>query len=264
MSPDGVASNMNVMSTVERSDDEPMRLHFGMRGLLLFTAATGAVMALAVALASPEIVLVAALAWIGWLTWRFDVASRGPLAVSVIGCLVLIGALAIARNNAGLFGAIAMLQLASVGTIILAIGGVSFLLAAFVQEQTRRVRGNVLAFAVTVVTWFTWLIVGLGSIGMMHRTEEARRAVEDARVLQQLVDDTQRITRDLGRIPEDEQELVTLLGRPMPTVYDDGGETPVSYQRRGADAYYFMYTTWSYDYVYESSRPDVGWARHVW
>lgn len=248
----------------EPRNDAPMAPRFGMRGLLLFITAVSAIVALAVALASPEIVLIAALLWIAWLTWRFDVASPGPLVAAVIGCLVLIGALALASNNPGLFGVMATIQVGFCGTIILAISGLCFLVAAVKQEHARRVRGNVLAFAATVVAWFTWLIVGLGSIGAMHRAEEARRSVEDAQVLRQLVDDTQRITRELGRAPENEQELATLLGRSLPTVYDDGGESPIYYQRTRTDEYSFIYTTWSYNYVYESSRPDAGWERRVW
>lgn len=253
------------MADVDVDTPVDVAARFSVRGLLAFTAGVGAVMAVAVALGSPEVPAVAAVVWIAWLTWRFNIASRGPLCVSVVGLLILIGAAAMLRLNPDAFAFFAIAPIALFGTAVMAVGGFSFLAIAFSRTEPRQVKRNVLAFGATVMAWCAWLFGGIGAIGAMHRAEIERRAVEDPLTLQRLVDDTHRIVKELGRAPENEKELESLLGRSLPTVYDGGTESKVFYQRRGRDSFAFMYELWATDdHIYDSTNPSAGWVQHYY
>jgi hypothetical protein len=238
---------------------------FTVRGLLVFTAGIGAVMAFAVALGSPEIPAVASVLFIAWLAWRFKVASRVPLIMALIGALILIVAFLLFRFNGSFGAAIAVLQISFIGTVTMAAAAFCFPICALLHRQRRLVIGNLTAMLLTLATWGLWLFGGMGWIGAMRNAEAERRAVEDPQTLQRLVDDANQIVQKLGRAPQDQQEFEALLGRPMPTVYDGGDEWPVSYHRIGENTFQLHHEMWATDdHIYQSTNPAAGFVQHFY
>jgi hypothetical protein len=235
---------------------------FGMRALLLFIATISIVFAISIAIGSPEFPAAAGVVGIAWWTWRFRVASRAPLVPSVIGMLTLIGTLAFARLNPGFFSFFAVAPLLLIGTLLMALGAIAFAICALLPDRPQPPNRDIAAFLATLVAWFLCIFGGFGALGAMHRATVNRRAAEDAIALQQLVDDTNRIVKKLGRPPTDQEELERELGRPLPTVYDGGYESPVHYQRVGKNAFYLQYELWATDdHIYESGNPTAGWVQ---
>lgn len=63
----------------------------------------------------------------------------------------------------------------------------------------------------------------------------------------------------LGRLPESESELVTLLGRPMPKVHVQNTTVPIHYERRG-QSFRLVHQSDDHDYrVFDGSNPTEGW-----
>jgi hypothetical protein len=96
-----------------------------------------------------------------------------------------------------------------------------------------------------------------------RRAERARLAEQDRITLSQIVKETEAIRARLGRAPRDQQELESLLGRPMPHVHDEGRPTPIDYLRTGEDSFVLHYELWATDdWIYDSTKPEAGWVQH--
>jgi hypothetical protein len=67
----------------------------------------------------------------------------------------------------------------------------------------------------------------------------------------------------LGRTPRDQAELEQLMGKPMPSVHDNGYPTPIHYQRTSDTSYLLQYELFATDdWIYDSRKPDAGWVQH--
>ena len=97
------------------------------------------------------------------------------------------------------------------------------------------------------------------------RDKLARLAKQDVETLKQLVIDVEEVRVKLGRAPESQAELETLLGRKLPQVHDNGYPTPINYRRTGDDSYKLQYELWATDdWIFDSTIPDAGWVQHFY
>lgn len=247
-------------SPSEMDGTPPPRFSFSVRGLLFFTAATSAVLAIAVALGSPDVASGAAVLCLYGFAVRYQFGDQGPLVIWTIGALMLVASLAISRANPDSF--FTYIPLAFFGTVVLGIAAFSYLLMAAVAKKDRLRWQNASCVFLSGATWLLWLLVGVGSIGAEREAEQVRRAAEDPIKLQKLIDDTNAVVQRLGRTPEDQAELVAELGYPLPKVLDGSTESPVSYQRYTDSRFILHYELWATDdWTYDSSKPAAGWVQ---
>ena len=93
--------------------------------------------------------------------------------------------------------------------------------------------------------------------------ELARLAELDRETTASIVKEVEAIRAQLGRAPEDKEELKALLGRPLPVVHDYGRPTSINYYRTGADSFRLQYELWDTDdWIYDSTIPQAGWVQH--
>lgn len=97
------------------------------------------------------------------------------------------------------------------------------------------------------------------------RTKLAQLALEDAETLKQIVIDVEDVRAKLGRVPDSQEELETLLGRKLPKVHDNGYPTPINYWRISSDSYRLQYELWATDdWIFYSSNPGAGWVQQFY
>jgi hypothetical protein len=103
-----------------------------------------------------------------------------------------------------------------------------------------------------------------------HEEREALRQAEAKRLLEldnktraTIIDDVESVQSKLGRAPKDQAELVSLLGKPMPVVHDNGHPAPIIYLRTGVNSFILKYELWATDdWIYNSDKPKAGWVQH--
>jgi hypothetical protein len=108
-------------------------------------------------------------------------------------------------------------------------------------------------------------------IGMLHRREVARQvemqrlAELDRVTVASIVDEVEAIRVGLGRAPNDEAEVESHLGKPMPVVHDGKYPTPINYSRTGENSFILQYELWATDdWIYNSENPSAGWVQHFY
>jgi hypothetical protein len=97
----------------------------------------------------------------------------------------------------------------------------------------------------------------------IRRTELERLKELDAVTLHNLVKEVEAIRTQIGRAPRDTDELESLLGKPMPAVHDNGRPTSTRYIRTSENSFILQYGLWATDdWIYDSSKPQLGWVQH--
>jgi hypothetical protein len=99
------------------------------------------------------------------------------------------------------------------------------------------------------------------------RAEKARVAKMNAQTRAKIVKEIDAIRARLGRAPENERELVRLMGGSMPEVDVLGHPVSIEYDRTGTNSYKLHHWELSNGDWYEcdSSVPQAGWtAIHDW
>ena len=116
---------------------------------------------------------------------------------------------------------------------------------------------------VTLVALPLGLIAYVNHRNALRRIELKRLAQKDKITVNTIVEKVEAIRAHLGRAPEDEAELESLLGEPMPVVHDNGYPSPINYQRIGQDSFLLQYELWETDdWIYYSTKPESGWVQH--
>ena len=114
---------------------------------------------------------------------------------------------------------------------------------------------------------FAVLVAGVAHNEGYRTAERSAQAELDKVTLRELIKDVERVCERLGRAPLDQTELESRLGRPMPSVHDDGimggrVERPVYYQRTADDSYQLTYELMATDdWTYDSINPEAGWVQ---
>jgi hypothetical protein len=119
-----------------------------------------------------------------------------------------------------------------------------------------------LLIATVVVAVFAAGVAALQRRDARQRAEEARVAKLNAEARAEILVDVNAICSRLGRLPEDERELVRLMARPMPEVQVGHRLVPIEYHRTGPGSFNLYHMEWTYaDYfLYDSKAPQTGWT----
>jgi hypothetical protein len=107
-------------------------------------------------------------------------------------------------------------------------------------------------------------VAGISSLARKQsrrRAEEFRVAKADAETRINLVKKIDALSAELGRVPEDERELVQLLGGPMPQVDVAGRAVAIQYRRTGPNSFTLYHWEWEDAdyYLYDSTASKAGW-----
>ncbi|MHB1037718.1 MAG: hypothetical protein ACYC35_24710 [Pirellulales bacterium] len=233
--------------------------HFALRGLLVAVVVAALVLALAVACNAPASATAISVALVLWvLRWKYR-ASAGGVAVLFTGAeAMVVAAFGVYRTEDGV-GYLILADLGNLGALLCVAACIAFGIVAAKSAFWRR--SNALcsvAAILLVVLWLTVLLpLGESSFG----ARIAQRNAENHAVMQTIIEDVEAIRSRLGRVPKDEEELVRLLGCPMPSVcrVQAGLPTPISYRRRGPSRYDLTFLD-DEIYFYDSDAPTQGWT----
>lgn len=143
-------------SPSEMDGTPPPRFSFSVRSLFLFTAATSAVLAIAVAFGSPDVASGAAVLCLYGFAVRYQFGDSGPLVIWTIGALMLVASLAVSRADPDSF--FTLLPLAFFGSIGLGIAAFSYLLMAALSKSDRLRWQNAIGILLSGATWLLWLL----------------------------------------------------------------------------------------------------------
>jgi len=111
------------------------------------------------------------------------------------------------------------LLLSFIGFVSMIAGMVVFLVAA-----SKARRGRAVNCAGCMLILFIWLTFGGAAAEIINRLECQNRVENTTHTiikLHQLAAEIEAFRERLGRLPDDEEELVQLRGQPMPTYYKD-------------------------------------------
>lgn len=116
------------------------------------------------------------------------------------------------------------------------------------------------------VTFAALLLAWLGYLFHLRNAwlaEVEMQQKQDKLTVRQVVVDVEAACKKLGHAPKDQEELESVLGKPLPNVHDDGYPTPIHYQRTGETSFILQYELFATDdWIYDSSRPEAGWVQH--
>lgn len=131
------------------------------------------------------------------------------------------------------------------------------------QDSDKKVRSrafvNCAGALVSVLAAVSFLFA-LG-VALQRREAKIERLAELDRVtLRNLVTEVNAICDELGRAPQDEEELETLLGKPLPDTHWRTSPIKVCYHRRGDNAYELRILNTSGMRTYSSDKPENGWV----
>lgn len=123
-----------------------------------------------------------------------------------------------------------------------------------------------LAWLVVLAWVVVGAVLGVGWVAFWvghYRGEQVHHAELNRLQMRQVAHDVEGVRTRLGRAPHHETELESLLGRPLPQMYDEGGRrAPLSYYRTGDDSFILKFELWATDdWTYDSTKPEAGWVQ---
>jgi hypothetical protein len=152
---------------------------------------------------------------VGWILNRFAHVKTAGVVLWCLATAALITATLSPKGDLWPISALCALM----AVILFVASSIVFLVAAM-KDRTRRRQncaGCTLA-AFTLIAWF----VGLGVIGDCVRCQEhLKSGTETLMPLNKLGIEIESLRKRLGRLPRDEEELVSLRGTPMPPYYQE-------------------------------------------
>lgn len=112
---------------------------------------------------------------------------------------------------------------------------------------------------------------GITCVANQHkarRLKVAQLEKQDAETLKQIVIDVEEVRAKIGRVPESQAELETLLGRKLPYIHDrlypSVRPMPINYWRTDDDSYKLQYELQVTAYwIFDSRDPGAGWLQHL-
>lgn len=111
------------------------------------------------------------------------------------------------------------------------------------------------------VLYFVALFSVLGVAYQRRQAEIDRLAELDRVTLRNLVREVDTICDELGRVPQDQEELEALMGKPLPQTHHLTQPMEVYYHRRGVNAYELHMFNTSGMRSYTSDKPEEGWVK---
>jgi hypothetical protein len=107
------------------------------------------------------------------------------------------------------------------------------------------------------------LINGISThfVGIFENKRFHQLLAENGTDLQTYIDDIESVCTKLGRPPNDEQEILKVLEKPLPKIYFMDQEIRISYEGYKRP-YYILYARYGNIYFkYDSRRPSKGWIK---
>ena len=190
------------------------------------------------------------MAWFAWRTYRVGVFGTVLAAVTLELITAIVSILYHSRGSIFDLIPFTILIFASIGSMLASIA--VFLGHAFLSRAERR--QNMLAGVASCVLPFAWFFVGTEAAHVLNDWERDREIARNG--VPEFIADLQAITERLGRAPNDEDEAVTLAGRPLPSLPSWG---PIGYKLLERKHYVLGF---GYDmgcYEFDSERPDARW-----
>jgi hypothetical protein len=191
-------------------------------GLTVLPAACAIAWLLAAQMGSPFQASCVLIAAIGWVLYRF---ARANILGIVLWCLsaAVISRLCKTVMRAELFWEVNI----AVGALLPIVTSIVFLVAAAIDRRRRIANcgGCVLALF-TLVAW----IAGANTLhNAFHMQEDSRETTRTLVAVHKLAQEVDSIRAHLGRLPKNEEELIRLRGKPMPTL--GARHSPIQYYR---------------------------------
>ena len=226
-------------------------------------ALAGLIVVLVVYLDVAEAIPVIVFPCLAWLVWKRFGISAIALALGVAGLELMTSAGIIAvRSEGNIFTMIpfAFMTVAGMACIVAAV--ITMLISAWRRPARRRqyLLGALLAPVAAVLLMCAVQLLFQGA----RHLRIARYFHANKATLQALIDDVGAVSSRLGRVPEDEDELISLRKEPMPRIpwpywrshalnYHAMGDRHYRLSFGGIDAEGF--------YVYDNGTPERGWYR---
>lgn len=132
------------------------------------------------------------------------------------------------------------------------------------QDSDKRVGSKTLlkyaVGTVIVVGFFTFLAV-VGEVLQRRETEIKRLAELDRVTLWNIVREVDTLCDELGRVPANQEELETLMGKPLPHTHRYTQPMKMYYDRMGDNSYVLTSFSTSGKRHYTSDNPEAGWKK---
>jgi hypothetical protein len=199
-------------------------------GVALVMATAAFIGWLAVGAGWPHFASLLAATLIAYGLFRFARVNGYGLALWLVGTMLVISFSGISQNGWFIRGLDVLCAFAMM--VIMLISCVVFLVTAF-DDQTLRGR-HCAACVMVVSSVFIPASCAATSVRNAQYLKSVAFTTETLLTLNRLGIEIEAIRARLGRLPEGEQELVTLRGAPMPTFYED---YRISYERRDEQDY---------------------------
>lgn len=223
----------------------------GMLWLASFTAAGAALICFA-AVWLPELIPATAIGCIAWWVWHtFRISGAGTvLTVGAMLSATMIASVSY-RSHGSMFDVIPITFSVFVGVPFLLAGVIIFLVRAFASAQERR--RNLVAAVSALLLPVGWLVGGsIGGLALneWHLQREIARSE-----LPDLIAEISALAERQGRVPRDEDELVQLLDRPLPSI----SRGPIWYDPSGDEHFTLEFGYGMAIYRFDSRQPERGW-----
>ncbi len=232
---------------------------FTLRTLLLGTAVFALVMGLTVSFKMPEIFATALVAFMAWLTWRIAKVNIVAiilwfLATELMFILEYFGRTAIGYEK---LKWLLMVLLLSISIFL-----TSCIMFFYSGIMTNKKIGNIVCAFLVILTPFI-IFPCINGIGQIIDVYES---AENAPIMQSIVDDVETIHNRLGRVPNDQNELINLLKKPLPCIHLRSQNLSMHYECVDSDNYMIWFQNFTdvgnvYIFTYDSQKPKCGWIR---
>jgi hypothetical protein len=204
----------------------------------------------------PELVPATAILGLAWYSYRTCRVSPVGTVLGTMALELVTAIVSLTYHSVGdIFDDLMFFSLLSILAIAFMLASViAFLVRAYLSRERRR--PNQLAAAAACLLPIVWFAVGNPAAAELREWALQREIAQGE--IPAFIADLTRLTDLLGRAPNDKEELVQLLGKPLPSVSRGG----IRYQHSGGKHFAL---TFGYDlgyYVFDSQEPERGWHRY--
>jgi hypothetical protein len=220
---------------------------------LLVAVALALLFGLAILFDLPELIPAVAIPCLAWYVWRIYRIGVAGTMLGVISLELVTGIVSVMYRSVGSifdFMWIQLLIIPAIGFMLASI--VTFLVRAWLSHERRR--RNLIAAVMACVLPVLWFIFGPRGAAMLSQWELQREIVRVG--LPEFVAGVNAVADRLGRAPKDEDELVRLLGKPVPRLSSRG---KIFYHARGGKHFRLGFGFDWGEYEFDSETPDRGW-----
>lgn len=226
---------------------------FSLLALLAATAVFALVLGLTISFNAPELFAAAGIGVIAWIAQRFtNVDVNGLIAWCGATELLIVGELLF---RLGVWGIISVLTCSFISISVYCLSCGKFFYAGVKSSRRKRnIACGILAIASPIVF--------IPSLVALSYFLEARETAKANATMQFVSAEVKALHTRLGRTPNDEVELIKLLGKSLPTIHSGIREIQVEYKCLGPDEFQLnVGHVWSIYTLIDSQQGEDGWSR---